>query len=322
MESRTNHGGNWQDVLFKRERMYRHNVMRINYTTYDVRREEEAIHPKTSHRDVMVLNSSYWDGDSNAHPFHYARILGIYHANVIYMGEGNRDYRSHRLEFLHVRWFEMDDTVLGGWSNLKLDRIRLRPVTEPRSFGFLDPADILRGSHLISAFSQRNLHINGIGGSRLARDDMDYDMYYVNRCACQHYIVSLIIYPCPSCYRFVDRDMTMRYLPGLGVGHTYAHNSSPDGILDGSIQDGVGESGEEEHLMTHDIDARDEHITGEVGEDQEPQEDEDNDEDNEDREEKGGDEDADSGGSEDEGDYLDDESLWSETEGSEDSEEY
>lgn len=174
-------GADWQDVLFKRERMYRHNIIRINYTTYDMRRAEEVIHPKTSHCDVMVLNPSYWEGNSDAHPFHYARVLGIYHANIIYMGEENRDYTPHRLEFLHVRWFEMDDTIVGGWSSLRLDRVRLRPITETGSFGFLDPADILRGSHMISAFSFDKPNKNGTGLSGLSTNVLDNILYYVNR---------------------------------------------------------------------------------------------------------------------------------------------
>jgi len=38
----------------------------------------------------------------------------------------------------------------------------------------------------------------------------------------------ILFYPClQSLVRFVDRDMVMRYLWGLGVGHVYAHLHRP-----------------------------------------------------------------------------------------------
>src|SRR5262245_15169744 len=75
-------------VLFKDDRMYRHHLARFNYTTYDVRRAQDVVNPGTSHRDIMLLaNSGAIDSDLD-HPFLYARILSIYHVNIIYMGDG------------------------------------------------------------------------------------------------------------------------------------------------------------------------------------------------------------------------------------------
>lgn len=42
-------------IFFKYDRIYRHNLLRINYTTYDVRRGCDFINPTTSRRDIMVL---------------------------------------------------------------------------------------------------------------------------------------------------------------------------------------------------------------------------------------------------------------------------
>lgn len=130
-------------------------------------------------------------------------------------------------------------------------------------------------------------------------------------------------------HRFVDRDMIMRYLPGLGVGHTYAHkitshSSNAEYIREGSpIQDDGGEPGEEGNT-THNLIARDEDMGGdepEVDKDQGPEEDW-VDEGNGDHEERDGGEDEGYEESEDGDDYIDNESIWSETEGSQDSEEY
>jgi hypothetical protein len=42
-------------VLFKSDRMYKHNILQINHTTYDVRRSQDVINPRTSRRDIMLL---------------------------------------------------------------------------------------------------------------------------------------------------------------------------------------------------------------------------------------------------------------------------
>lgn len=44
-------------------------------------------------------------------------------------------------------------------------------------------------------------------------------------------------------FRFVDRDMLMRYQWGLGVGHLYAHNSYPPNEWDVQCGDNLGHSG-------------------------------------------------------------------------------
>jgi hypothetical protein len=42
-------------VLFKSDCMYNHRIVRFNYTTYDVRRSQDVINPRTSHCDIMLL---------------------------------------------------------------------------------------------------------------------------------------------------------------------------------------------------------------------------------------------------------------------------
>ena len=108
--------------MLKHDRFYNHNIMRVNYTTYNVRRGEDVIHTETSHCDIMMLNSAFAE-DSSKYPFCYAWVLGIFHANVIYLGEKNQDYRPRRLEFLWVRWYCVEEGIQSGWKALKLDRV-------------------------------------------------------------------------------------------------------------------------------------------------------------------------------------------------------
>ncbi|KAF7967387.1 hypothetical protein HWV62_34433 [Athelia sp. TMB] len=70
------------------------------------------------------------------------------------------------------------------------------------SFGFLDPADVLRGCHIIPVFAKGKHHSSGKGMSFCAKDSNDWNKYYINR--------------------FVDQDMIMHYYFGLSVGHKYS----------------------------------------------------------------------------------------------------
>ncbi|EGN99376.1 hypothetical protein SERLA73DRAFT_28488, partial [Serpula lacrymans var. lacrymans S7.3] len=56
----------------------------FNYTTYDVHRVQDIINPRTSHCNVMLL-SPCDDTGTQSHPFCYVRVLGIYHANIVYV---------------------------------------------------------------------------------------------------------------------------------------------------------------------------------------------------------------------------------------------
>ena len=92
-------------VLFDKNRIYRHQLAQFNHTTYDVRRGQDIIHPNTSHCNVMLIAADTEAGEEPVHRFLYARVLGIYHANVIYTGPQSTDYRPLRMEFLWVRWY-------------------------------------------------------------------------------------------------------------------------------------------------------------------------------------------------------------------------
>jgi hypothetical protein len=166
-------------ILFEEDRMFRHNIVHVNYTTYDVHRKQDTINPNTSHRDIMVLADS--DNDSD-HPFLYARVIGVFHVNTVYTGGPVVNYRPCKVEVLWVRWFELDtDAPAASWSNCRLDRLRFPVMAHEKAFGFLDPATIVRGCHIIPAFSSGRRYADGQGISRCAGDASDWHSYYVNR---------------------------------------------------------------------------------------------------------------------------------------------
>ncbi|KAG6905478.1 hypothetical protein DXG01_002467 [Tephrocybe rancida] len=172
----------WPEVVFRQDRIYEHKIMRINYTTYDVRRAEDIIHVDTPQNNIMVLNPNFHvDAFQDEHPFWYARVLGIYHSNVIYAGEGNKDHQPRRLEFLWVRWYWLNEDSPAGWDALRLDSLSFPPVTEGSSFGFVDPADVIRGCHIIPTFTKGQLNTVTSDLALQAPLGPDWRFYYLNR---------------------------------------------------------------------------------------------------------------------------------------------
>jgi hypothetical protein len=169
-------------IFFKSDRMYQHHLLRINYTTYDVRRSQDVINPGTSRRDIMVLaNDNDNDSQSDRHPFWYARVLGIYHVNVVYTGPGTIDYLPRRMDFLWVRWFQYGCAKTNSWDENQLDPLFFPPMATDGAFGFVDPTNVLRASHIIPAFASGRIHADLVSLSKCAGDSHDWKRYVVNR---------------------------------------------------------------------------------------------------------------------------------------------
>ncbi|KAJ7364427.1 hypothetical protein DFH08DRAFT_731010 [Mycena albidolilacea] len=182
-------------LLIRNDRLYRHKVFRVNYTTYDVRTDQDSMNPR-NHADIMMLAPE--SDDAAAHSFVYARILGIYHADVIHNVPGAAPVPAP-IEFLWVRWFRLDGKHIGGFKRKRLHRLEFVPDSEPGAYGFVNPDDVIRGAHLIPAFHYGATEdASGPSFSRPEGELDDWVYHYVNF--------------------FVDRDMFMRYLGG-GVGH-------------------------------------------------------------------------------------------------------
>ena len=206
-------------VLFKDSRIFQHKVLRVNYTTYDVRRDQDIFNPGGDHRDLIMLATPGSDDElETRHRFCYARLISVYHANIHFIGPGSKDYLPRRFDFVHVRWF---DLVTSVENRTRLDMLQFVPMNDVNAFDFVDPADILRGCHLIPAFAKGRSHPDRTSFSSIARDGDDWKFYYVNRYKC--FQIFDMIYLLMMVQRFVDRDMVLRYHWGLGVGHTYSH---------------------------------------------------------------------------------------------------
>ncbi|KAF9558890.1 hypothetical protein CPC08DRAFT_763641 [Agrocybe pediades] len=178
---------------FLNDRMYSHQILRVNFTTYDIRRDQDIIKAVGPHRDIMLLSAR----QNSTHPFCYARIIGIFHVNVIDKRQSHRT--PQRIEFLFVQWFHLLPGWNYGFNHLRMPLVSFLPETDPNAWGFVDPSMVVRAAHLIPRFMSGSTNIL-LRHSYLSRgqDIVDYKAFFVNW--------------------FVDKDMLVRYT-GHGIGH-------------------------------------------------------------------------------------------------------
>ncbi|KAH9923724.1 uncharacterized protein BXZ73DRAFT_103768 [Epithele typhae] len=190
-------------VHIRKDQMWLHKTLRVNYTTYDMRREQDSVNP-SSHADVMMLaarpdETTDTEGD---HPYLYARVLSVFHVNVTLRSEPLIEPRP--IHVLWVRWFELDTFTPGGFNTLRPHRLRFAPVSD--AFDFISPDRILRSVHLIPAFhhGRSDVALRGPSIARIETDDIavedDWNYHYVGM--------------------WSDRDLFMRYFGGA-VGHLH-----------------------------------------------------------------------------------------------------
>ncbi|KAH9483035.1 hypothetical protein JR316_0005135 [Psilocybe cubensis] len=183
------------------DRIYEHQVLRINYTSYDMCRIQDTLKPNSSRCDIMVLASNK-GADQQVHLYWYARIIGIYHANVV-ISTPDDYYRAskHKVDFLHVRWLGVCEDCHYGWKYRRLPQLVFGDINDSASFGFVDPSLVIRATHLIPRFILGKIPTLGLSVAYRSKENNEgeeWERYYVNF--------------------FVDRDMVMLYRGG-GVGH-------------------------------------------------------------------------------------------------------
>ena len=154
--------------------------MRVNYTTYDVRRGQDSLSSR-KRSDIMML-SRETDNEEPSHPFEYARILGIFHVDVVHHIPGENKATTTSIEIIWVRRFRVENAHSAGFKRRRLYRLEFLPSSDPDAFGFVHPDEIIRGTHLIPAFSHGGTD-QFLSGVSIARNEDEYDDYryfYVN----------------------------------------------------------------------------------------------------------------------------------------------
>jgi hypothetical protein len=164
-------------LLIHNNRVFCHKTLRINFTTYDCRRDQDTINTRT-HSDVMVLANEDDDSD-NTHPYWYCRVIGIFHAMVRRIGSSPT---YQQMDFLWVRWYGLDMHARSGFKARRLHQVGF--LDDSGAFGFIDPHDIIRAVHLIPAFHHgMTTHLLPPSIARRKEEqDKDYERYYVGQC--------------------------------------------------------------------------------------------------------------------------------------------
>ncbi|KIK44191.1 hypothetical protein CY34DRAFT_80436, partial [Suillus luteus UH-Slu-Lm8-n1] len=167
-------------ILFANNKLHEHGILQVNYTTYDLRREQDTINPRTR-ADIMVLSH---EDDEERHPYWYARVVRIFHLDVWYYGGENAvASKPLRMHVLFVCWFGRDVSFKGGWSAKHLHRLGFLKGDDPTCFVFLDPDQVIRGVHLIPVFAHDRVTDHYMGPSFVRREqdgNKDWCYHYVN----------------------------------------------------------------------------------------------------------------------------------------------
>ncbi|KAJ7325435.1 hypothetical protein DFH08DRAFT_1028214, partial [Mycena albidolilacea] len=149
------------------------------YQLHNLRRAANGQFHQSSHKLGCYGAFARGRGNSNPHPYWYARVLGIFHADIGHLGLKSKSRRPKHMEFLWVRWFGRDLSHKSGCKAKRLDRLGFVDSADPAAFGFLNPAEVIRASHIIPAF--RYGRTSDLLPKSIARhledEDQDYTYY-------------------------------------------------------------------------------------------------------------------------------------------------
>jgi hypothetical protein len=170
-------------VQFVGHRLYRHKTLCINYTTYDLRRQQDSINPRT-HLEIMLLSHEELRDEIDTHPYWYARVVRIFHVDVVHVGPKSTSSDKRQINFLWVRWFGRDISFKVGWTAKWLHHLGFLDASNPGAFGFLDHAMVNRGVHIIPAFAHGQTNEFLSPPQSVAQlplqEASDWHYYYVN----------------------------------------------------------------------------------------------------------------------------------------------
>ena len=134
----------------------------------------------------MLLSHEDPNEDVDAHPYWYARVIGIFHVDIVHNGPKSTSSEKRRINFLWVRWFGRDVSFNAGWKAQRLHRIGFLNASLDGSgaFSFLDPSMVIRSVHVIPAFAHGQtsdlLHPPQSVARLPLNEERDWQYYYIN----------------------------------------------------------------------------------------------------------------------------------------------
>jgi hypothetical protein len=134
----------------------------------------------------MLLSHEDPNEEIDAHPYWYARVVGIFHVDIIHNGPKSTSPERQRIDFLWVRWFGQDVSFKAGWTAQRLHRVGFLNANSVGSsaFGFLDPSMVIRSVHVIPVFAHGQtadlLHPPQSVARLPLNEECDWQYYYIN----------------------------------------------------------------------------------------------------------------------------------------------
>lgn len=168
-------GDGTEQLFIENDTLYKHPILNIKYTSYEVRQEKDIVHLGYSRTGVMVYTPTPEDENE---PWSYANILGVYHVTI----RTASDPEPQTLVVIWVRWMQRSDAGLLGLNSWNYTRVSFVPWSgvPGSTFDFVDPSHIIRACHLIPAFNLGRTH--DLLDPSIARDSKgDWRAYYSNR---------------------------------------------------------------------------------------------------------------------------------------------
>jgi hypothetical protein len=173
-------------IMFERHRLYFHRTLQLNYTTYDMLRRQDtvkpflaftknSVSPLHSMRCFIMLACDDDDRDPDEHKFWYAQVLAILHVNARDRFNDKAEFK--RINLLWIRWLGSDGSP-AGLTARRLDKVGF---LEDNAFGFVNPKDIIRASHVIPSFGEQRTDSLLRGCSMVQDPEGDWSFYQVNR---------------------------------------------------------------------------------------------------------------------------------------------
>ncbi|KAI0269424.1 hypothetical protein BC834DRAFT_968038 [Gloeopeniophorella convolvens] len=118
----------WRSIALQNDRIYRHETIRINFTTYDLQRDADIIHPNADKHGIIVYTPQA-EGDATGRaPWTYAWVIGVYHTQAFCFPSPD----THRVDFL--------------WERVQFQS------SPGDMYGFVNPEHVIWGFHLVPAF--------------------------------------------------------------------------------------------------------------------------------------------------------------------------
>jgi hypothetical protein len=132
-------------IFIKDATIYEHPLFSVEYTPYNLRREQDVVHLKYGSEGIIVHSPTNPGSES----WLYACVVAVYHAFVY----ADADPMAKRLELLWVRWMQRDTSHLSGPNAKRYPRVSFVPHSDVpgEAFGFVDPSRVIRGRHLLPA---------------------------------------------------------------------------------------------------------------------------------------------------------------------------